>query len=57
MSTCRSYRPVAPFIFLAKIPIWPFFLKIEGVLAHIDVYDVSLVTLILNIYGFVGSAP
>ena len=60
VSACQSFRPVAPFFFLVKIPflVCVFFFKIQkGVWPYRYAYDVPLVTLLLNIYGFVGLAP
>ena len=57
-----KFRSVAPFFFLAKVPFWLFFfffffLILEGVWLYSHAHDVPLVTLILNICGFVGVAP
>ena len=49
MYAFQSFRPVAPFLFLAKVP----FLN-TGMQPCRYAYEVPLVTLILNIYGFVG---
>ena len=52
MSACQSVRPIDPFLFIAKVPFL-LFLNTKGVYA----YAVPLVTLILNVYGFVGLVP
>ena len=51
MFTCQSFRPVAPFFFLAKVQFLAFLFNTERVWPYKDAYDVPLVTLILNIYG------
>ena len=56
VSAYQSFRPVAPFFFLEKVPNWPFF-GIQKGCGHIYAYDIPLMTLILNIYGFVGLDP
>ena len=53
MSSCQSVRPVAPFFFLEKVTFLAFLIQ-EGVWSYKHTHDVPLVTLILNIYGFVG---
>ena len=51
MSACQSFRPLAPFIFLAKVSFFGsfFFFNTEGVWLYKCVYDIPLVSLILNI--------
>ena len=44
-----SFRPVAPFFFLSKVPFFFFFLVLKGVWPYRYAYDVPLVTLILNV--------
>ena len=53
ISACQSFRPVATSFFQEKLPILAFLIQ-EGVWPYRYAYDVSLVTLILNVYGFVG---
>ena len=61
MSACQSFRPVAPFFFLAKVPFLfvvvffgsVFFIK-KGVWPYKYADDIPMVTLILNIYGILG---
>ena len=50
---CQSFRPVAPFFFMAKVPFLAFLIQ-KGVWSYKYANDVPLVTLILNIYGVVG---
>ena len=57
VSAYQRFRPVALFFFLEKVPFLAFFLIQKGVWPYKYAYDVPLVTLILNIYGFVGLAP
>ena len=48
VSACQSFRPVAPFFFLALLTLLAFlYIKRCG-----HDHDVLMVTLILNIYGF-----
>ena len=56
VSICQSFRPLTPFFFLTKVPFLAFFLEYRKVWPYRHAYDVPLVTLILNIYGFVGLA-
>ena len=49
MVACQSFRTAAPFFFLAKAPFLAFLIQ-NRVWPYRDAYDVSLVTLILNIY-------
>ena len=49
MSACQCFRPAASFFF-------GFFNIVRGVAIYKYAYDIPLVTLILNIYGFVGLA-
>ena len=53
VSACQSFRPVAPFFFLTKLPLLPFF-YIEGLWPYRHANDVSLDTMILNVCGFEG---
>ena len=48
-----SFRCVAPSFFLAKAPILAF-LKERSVCPYRHAHGVPLVTLILNVFGFVG---
>ena len=57
MSACQSFRPVAPFIFLTTVAFWGPFFNTEGVWPSKYAYDIPLVVLIYNIYGFVGLPP
>ena len=58
VSASQSFTPVTPFLFLTRVPFWAFFFKIQkGVWPYRYAYDIPLVTLILNIYGFVDLAP
>ena len=50
VSAYQSFRSVAPFFFLVKVPS----LNTERVWPYRYAYDIPLVTLIVNIYGFVG---
>ena len=55
VSACQSFRHVAPFFFWQKYRFCLFgFLIQKGVWPYRYAYDIPLVTLILNIYGFVG---
>ena len=54
VSACQSFRPVAPFFLLAKVPFLFLVLIQKGVWCCTYAYDIPLVTPILNIYGFVG---
>ena len=56
VSICQSFRPLTPFFFLTKVPFLAFFLEFRKVWPYRHAYDVPLVTLIQNIYGFVGLA-
>ena len=57
MSACQRFSPVAPFFFSGKSTIFGFLEYRKGC-GHIDRYacDDPLVTLILNMYDFVGLA-
>ena len=56
VSVCQSFRPVAPFFFLAKVPFLAFKQYRNGC-GHIDMLmTLPLVTLILN-NKFVGLTP
>ena len=55
VSVCQNFRPVASFFVLAKYHFWLFYT--ERVWPYRYAYDILLVTLVLNIYGFVGLAP
>ena len=48
-----SFRPIAPFFLLAKYHFELFLIQ-KGVWPYIHDFDISLITLILNTYGFVG---
>ena len=52
---CQSFRPIS--FFSGKSPVLGFLLNTEGVWPYRYAHDVPLVTLILNIHGFVGLAP
>ena len=52
VSVCQSFRPVAQFFPLAKYFFSSFFSMEKGC-GHINILKHSLVTLIINIYGFV----
>ena len=53
MSACQSFRCIDPFYFLAKVSFFGFFNTERGD-PYIHAHDVPLVTLILNIHGFMG---
>ena len=55
MSEYSSFRPVAQFIYLAKVPFFAFLSTEKDVAILIGLWH-SLVTSILNIYGFVDVA-
>ena len=58
VSACQSFRPRAPFIFSVKNTIFgSFFLIQKELWPYRYAYHVPLVTLILNMYGFLGLAP
>ena len=56
VSAYQSFRSVAPLFFLAKVPFLAFS-NTKRVWSYRYAYDIQLVTLILNKYGFVGLAP
>ena len=55
MSACQNFRPIAPFFCGKSIIFFPLIQK--GVWPYRYAYDGPLVTLILNIFGFMVLAP